>query len=158
MLHHVEILVRDLERSVAFWTPFMQLLGDRDERWTGGMNYVQEGQAYLCCLPAPREHVDAIEAVLDGVDLDTYRRCRAIRSSVEREFILIGEAVASLRRIEPALAAHITDARVIVGFRNVLTHEYAGVDDEAVYGVATEDVGTLRRECADLLASVEATG
>ncbi len=95
--------------------------------------------------------------MLQGVDLDAYLSRRAIRSSVEREFILIGEAVASLRRIEPELAAHISDARIIVGFRNVLTHEYAAVDDEAVYGVATEDIEKLRRECAGLLSQLEAT-
>ena len=104
------------------------------------------------------EACDAIEAVLDGVDLDAYRSRRAIRSSVEREFILIGEAVASLRRLVPEVVAQISDARVIVGFRNVLTHEYAAVDDESVYGVATEDVGKLRRECADLLSQLEAGG
>ena len=50
----------------------------------------------------------------------------------------------------------MTDARLIVGFRNVLTHEYAAVDDDdAVYGVATEDLTTLRRECASLLARAE---
>jgi len=48
-------------------------------------------------------------------------------------------------------------ARIIVGFRNVLTHEYAAVDDEAVNGVATEDVEKLRRECAGLLSQLEAT-
>lgn len=101
---------------------------------------------------------DAIESVLEDVDLAAYRSRRAIRSSVEREFILIGEAVASLRRLAPELAARITDARVIVGLRNVLTHEYAAVDDDAVYGVATEDLATLRRECASLLARVESAG
>jgi uncharacterized protein with HEPN domain len=101
------------------------------------------------------EACDAIESVLEDVDLDAYKSRRAIRSSVEREFILIGEAVASLRRLAPDLAARITDARVIVGFRNVLTHEYAAVDDDAVYGVATEDLATLRRECASLLARAE---
>lgn len=30
-----------------------------------------------------------------------------------------------------------------------------GVDDDAVYGVATEDLATLRRECASLLARAE---
>ena len=101
------------------------------------------------------EACDAIEAVLEGVDLAAYRTQRAVRSSVEREFIIIGEAVAGLRRVAPELAANITDARVIVGFRNVLTHEYAAVDDDAVYGVATEDLTTLRRECASLLARAE---
>ena len=83
------------------------------------------------------------------------QRSVALRSSVEREFILIGEAVASRRRLAPELAAGITDARVIVGFRNVLTHEYAAVDEDAVYGVATEDLATLRLESASLLANVE---
>ena len=37
-------------------------------------------------------------------------------------------SVAGIRRMEPELAEYITDARVIVGFRNVLTHNYAGVN------------------------------
>jgi uncharacterized protein with HEPN domain len=104
------------------------------------------------------EACDAIVSVLEGVDLAAYRAERAVRSSVEREFIIIGEAVAGLRRVAPELAASITNARVIVGFRNVLTHEYAAVDDDAVYGVATEDLATLRRECASLLARAEPPG
>ncbi len=38
----------------------------------------------------------AIEDVMTGVTLDDYREKRSIRSSVKREFIIIGEA---LRRI-----------------------------------------------------------
>ena len=59
MLHHIEIYVSDLERSIAFWTPFMDRLGYEADRWSGGMNYVKEGAAYLCFLQAPREHLDA---------------------------------------------------------------------------------------------------
>ena len=61
MLHHVEIYVSDLERSIAFWTPFMQHLGWQADRWSGGMNYLQadEGGTYLCFLPAPAEHLGA---------------------------------------------------------------------------------------------------
>lgn len=97
---------------------------------------------------------DAIDEVLNGVSLDEYLRNRATRSSVEREFIIIGEAVAGIRRLDPDLIAMISDARLIVGFRNVLTHDYAGVDDEAVFGVATEDLPQLRRESAALLEQV----
>ena len=59
MLHHVEIYVSDLERSIAFWTPFMAQLGYEADRWPGGMNYVRGDGAYLCFLPAPAEHVAA---------------------------------------------------------------------------------------------------
>jgi len=59
MLHHVEIYVSDLERSIAFWSPFMSQLGYEADRWSEGMNYVKEGEAYFCFLQAPAEHVAA---------------------------------------------------------------------------------------------------
>jgi catechol 2,3-dioxygenase-like lactoylglutathione lyase family enzyme len=59
VLHHIEVYVSNLARSVAFWTPFMQLLGYEPDPWSGGMNYVRDGAAYLCFLPAPEEHVAA---------------------------------------------------------------------------------------------------
>jgi uncharacterized protein with HEPN domain len=77
---------------------------------------------------------------------------------VEREFIIIGEAVAGTRRSTPELAVRITDARVSVGFRNVLAYDDAAVDDEAVYGVATQDLRLLREERTDLLREVEGSG
>lgn len=60
MLHHVELYVSDLERSIAFWTPFMGLLGYEAEPWSGGMNYVRDvGETYFCLLPADRDHLAA---------------------------------------------------------------------------------------------------
>ncbi len=60
MLHHVELYVRDLERSIAFWTPFMGLLGFAEERWAGGVNYVAgEHDPYVTLVPAPSEHLAA---------------------------------------------------------------------------------------------------
>jgi catechol 2,3-dioxygenase-like lactoylglutathione lyase family enzyme len=59
MLHHIEIYVSDLERSLAFWTPFMQQLGYEAERWSGGMNYLRDDEAYLCFLQAPSNHLGA---------------------------------------------------------------------------------------------------
>lgn len=59
MLHHVEIYVTDLERSIAFWSPFMSRLGYEADRWAEGMNYVKEGEGYFCFLQAPVEHLAA---------------------------------------------------------------------------------------------------
>jgi uncharacterized protein with HEPN domain len=103
------------------------------------------------------EACDAIEAALRGVDLARYRSDRIIRSAVEREFILIGEAVSSLVRLEPGMAKGISHARMIVGFRNQLTHDYASIDDETVWAIAGHDVAVLRRECAALLETVGET-
>ena len=97
---------------------------------------------------------DAISEVLAGVDLTTYRERRPVRSAVEREFTVIGEAIAALDRGDPDLATGISHARLIVGFRNRLVHEYPQIDDEAVYSIAQHDVPILRAECAELLESV----
>ncbi len=59
MLHHIEIYVSNLERSIAFWSPFMSQLGYEADRWSEGMNYVKEGEGYFCFLQAPAEHLHA---------------------------------------------------------------------------------------------------
>jgi uncharacterized protein with HEPN domain len=98
---------------------------------------------------------DAIAEVLDGVDLSTYSDKRPIRSAVEREFTIIGEAIAVLSRRDPALAERISNARLIVGFRNRLVHEYPQIDAEAVYAIAQHDTSILHKECALLLKEVD---
>jgi uncharacterized protein with HEPN domain len=95
----------------------------------------------------------SIDAILSGVDLETYSRTREKRSAVERELIIIGEAVAGLQRAAPELTEHISNVRLIIGFRNVLTHDYAAVDDETVFALARTDLPKLRRECEGLLAA-----
>jgi uncharacterized protein with HEPN domain len=100
----------------------------------------------------------AIEAALSGVDLGAYRADRLIRSAVEREFIIIGEAVAALSRLSPETFVRITHARRIVDFRNQLTHEYPTVDDAVVWLIAAHDVPVLNGECADLLGKAGEAG
>lgn len=46
---------------------------------------------------------------------------------------------------------------MVVGFRNILTHGYAAVDDETVFGVAIKDIPVLKGECMTLLQRVEKT-
>ena len=71
---------------------------------------------------------------------------------MEREFIIIGEAIAALSRVAPLIFEAITNARRIVDFRNQLTHEYPTVDDALVWAIVEKDVPLLRRKCSVLLA------
>jgi uncharacterized protein with HEPN domain len=103
--------------------------------------------AYLADIVAA---CDAVAEALAGVDLEAYCSRRLIRSAVEREFTIIGEAIGVLSRRDPAIGARISHARLIVGFRNRLVHEYPQVDDEAVYSIARHDAPVLRAECAAL--------
>ena len=81
------------------------------------------------------ESCEAIEAAVSGLDLAAYSASRLVRSSVEREFIIIGEAIAALSRAAPRTFESITNARRIVDFRNQLTHEYPTVDDALVWAM-----------------------
>lgn len=110
-------------------------------------------RAYLADI---LESCDAIDAATASMSLDGYLGSRLVRSSVEREFTIIGEAVLALSRKSPATFDAITGARRIVDFRNRLTHEYPMVDDELVWALARRDMPVLRRECAALLAGLEA--
>ena len=69
--------------------------------------------------------------------------------------MIIGEAVGSLGRSDPGLATGVSHARLIVGFRNQLAHDYASIDDETVLAIAENDVPPLRVECAALLDGLE---
>jgi uncharacterized protein with HEPN domain len=116
---------------------------------------LRDARAYLADIV---ESCDAIEAALVGFDLPSYTENRLVRSSVEREFIIIGEAIAMLSHRSPEAFAAITKARRIVDFRNRLTHEYSTVDDEFVWAIAKHDVPVLRDECRALLEREPAIG
>ena len=95
---------------------------------------------------------EAIARFLDGVEYAAYRGAELTRSAVERQLILIGEAVHALLRLEPSLADRISHARRIVDFRNQLAHDYAAVNHAVVWAIATREVPVLRQECEVLLA------
>ncbi len=115
----------------------------------------RDARAYLADI---LDGCDAIAAALSGLDLDAYKANRLVRSSVEREFIIIGEAALALSHASPDTSASISHARRIVDFRNQLTHEYPNVNDVLVWGVAERDVPVLRGECSALMRDLDEAG
>jgi uncharacterized protein with HEPN domain len=101
---------------------------------------------------------DAIAVAVSGLELEDYEANRLVRSSVEREFIIIGEAMSALARVTTSIFDSISCARRIVDFRNQLTHEYPTVDDALVWAIIQHDVPLLRRESAALLGPTAGTG
>ena len=108
----------------------------------------RDARAYLADVI---EACEAITTAVGSMDFREYANNRLVRSSVEREFILIGEALAALNRTAEDLFASLTQARRIVDFRNQLTHEYPTVDDTIVWAIIGHDVSVLRRECLEHL-------
>lgn len=77
---------------------------------------------------------EAIQQFVSGESLETYLVDHKLRSAVERQFEIIGEALNQGRTADPELIDAVAHARAIIGFRNQLIHGYALVDDEIVWG------------------------
>jgi uncharacterized protein with HEPN domain len=74
-----------------------------------------------------------------------------LRSAVERQFEIIGEALTRLSRLDPETASRISEHRRIIAFRNILIHGYAQIDERLVWGVLDAKLPTLAHEVSNLL-------
>ena len=75
-----------------------------------------------------------------------------LRSAVERQFEIIGEALSQLHKIDSKLVRRIQDHRRIISFRNILVHGYATIRDDTVWGVVQTDLPILSKQINDLLS------
>jgi uncharacterized protein with HEPN domain len=98
-----------------------------------------------------QEAAEFVAQFTAGKELNDYQNNPMLRLAVERAFTIIGEAMTQLTRVDPAIAARITDTRSIIGFRNILTHAYAQVDDRIVWGIVESKLPVLVREVGELM-------
>jgi uncharacterized protein with HEPN domain len=88
----------------------------------------------------------AAELIIDFVSSRTfelYESDAMFRSAVERQFQVIGEALNRLRQTDPETAELIPDLTQIVGFRNLIVHGYADVNEAEIWRVATTELKPL---------------
>jgi uncharacterized protein with HEPN domain len=90
-----------------------------------------------------------------GKSFEQYVGDELLRSGVERQFEIVGEALNQLSRLDPATAATIPDLPRIVAFRNVLIHGYADVDDRVVWGVIESSLIALQEALSLLLTQAD---
>jgi uncharacterized protein with HEPN domain len=83
--------------------------------------------------------------------LEDYVGDELLRSAVERQFEVIGEALSQLSRIDSDVAQTIPDFRRIIAFRNILIHCYATIRHETVWGVVQSDLPALSSRVKELL-------
>jgi uncharacterized protein with HEPN domain len=88
---------------------------------------------------------------LAGKNFAAFAADRLLRSGVERQFEIVGEALTQLAKLDPETARKIPDLKRAVAFRNVLIHAYAEVDHELVWRIAMESLPALREKLDDLL-------
>lgn len=104
----------------------------------------------------PKHLDDALHAAglalqfLAGHSLEAYRADALLRSAVERQVEIVGEACGRALKVDEALRGRIPDMVLAVAMRNRIAHGYDTVDDmivfETVAGRFATLVEGLRRE------------
>ncbi len=74
-----------------------------------------------------REAGSLIEQFVQGIDFDAFAASALLRSAVERQFEIAGEALPQLSKVDAELAARVPELRRVVAFRNPLMHGYAAL-------------------------------
>jgi uncharacterized protein with HEPN domain len=109
--------------------------------------------------PVKKRLLDALNACRA---IESFTTCRTfaefeqnlmLRSAVERQFEIVGEALNQAQADEPELSNLIPDLRRIVGMRNRIIHGYDSVDDELLWQTIQSHIPPLTRRLAELLES-----
>ena len=108
----------------------------------------------------PRDHrvylADILEAVrrilsyTDGMSLEDFEKSLVTVDAVVRNLEVIGEAAG---RIPSEIQAEAPDIewRKIIALRNVLAHEYFGVNTKIVWDVVVNKLKPLEHTCRNIL-------
>ncbi|CAN7252146.1 DUF86 domain-containing protein [Pseudorhodoferax sp. LjRoot39] len=88
---------------------------------------------------------------VEAKSFDDYMTDELLRSAVERQLEIVGEALTQLRKADPATAARIPDLSKAVALRNILIHAYATVNDRLVWGVVEQHLRPLLATAGQLL-------
>jgi len=97
---------------------------------------------------------ETIEGFLVGRSFEEYSADRLLASGVERQFEILGEALARALRADASLADYLPDAVDVIGFRNVLAHGYDAVSDVLVWSIAQEKLPALLERLRTTLANI----
>jgi len=111
----------------------------------------RDARAYLWDV---QQACEAIGRFTPGLDEASYAQDALITAAVERKFEIIGEALNQLAKLSPDLAQRVPHLREIIGFRNVLVHGYAAVDQRRVWRIIETSLPNLHATVSLLLAEL----
>ena len=100
------------------------------------------------------EYAEKAERFVHGIGLVDFQKDEQKVLAVVRALEVIGEAA---RQIPRSLRNRNPDIpwRQITGMRNIVIHEYFGIDTEVIWKTVREDLPPLRSAVARVLAELE---
>lgn len=95
-----------------------------------------------------------VRVYAEGFDLDRFLADDRTRDAIERQLLIVGEAVNHIRRLDGAVAGSLGSVDRIVAFRNVLVHGYYFVEPRTVWQIVDEHVPLLLVEAERVLSGL----
>lgn len=111
---------------------------------------------------ARRRLLDALgacRAILDfvhGRTFEEYERSLLLRSAVERQFEIVGEALRQAERTDGSVGTRVLHLRRIVGLRNRLIYGYDVVDQQLIWAIVRDELPPLIEQLTGALADADA--
>ena len=95
---------------------------------------------------------DRIAGYVAGKTRDAFLANSELRDAVHWNFIVIGEALSQLHKLDPTVAENIHEWRRIIGFRNQLIHGYGVIKNEITWDIIETRLPSLRLDAHALLS------
>ena len=100
------------------------------------------------------ESISQIEKYTKKISENRFNKNVQVQDAVLRRLEIIGEAVKNIpeefRKLHPKIPW-----KKIAGMRDVLTHEYSGVDLKRVWKVIKEDLVNLKKDVSEIIKNLE---
>jgi uncharacterized protein with HEPN domain len=92
------------------------------------------------------------KAAAPPITLEQFSQNDILINAVERNFEIIGEALKRALEIKPDL--RVTDARKIIGMRNIIAHNYDEVEAINLWGTIKKNIAILKLEIESVLKEI----
>lgn len=112
----------------------------------------RDARAYLFDVV---EACDVIVEYTRSASLEDYERDKGLRSIVERQLFIVGEAVVQIKRLEPLSVHTLGEVEQIIKVRNILAHIYFGVKNDLIWDIVQKHVRPLRESARAWLDQLE---
>ncbi|WP_018674938.1 HepT-like ribonuclease domain-containing protein [Riemerella columbina] len=97
--------------------------------------------------------IEEIESFFNTIPKDffSYIQNVMLKRAVERNLEIIGEAVNKIIKLDPTYLENISEARSIIGLRNLIIHAYDNISDENIWAILINHLPKLKSEVEQLL-------
>jgi uncharacterized protein with HEPN domain len=108
-----------------------------------------------CYLWDALKAAEAVQTFLRGKTYEAFIDDELVRSAVERQLQIIGEALSQLSRVDPQIAGNVAELPRIIAFRNILVHGYAVIDYDTVWRLIEDKLPELQTNLTMLLRAAD---